>query len=63
MATVLNELMAEKIFARDRAAVARFFEGLELVEPGLVQVSQWRPLNESEAAGPSAIWAGVARKN
>jgi hypothetical protein len=63
MATVLNELMAEKIFARDRAEVARFFDGLELVEPGLVQVSQWRPRNESEAAGPSAIWAGVAYKN
>jgi S-adenosyl methyltransferase len=63
MAAVLNELMAEKIFARDRAGVARFFDGLELLAPGLVQVSRWRPVNESDAAGPSAIWAGVARKD
>jgi hypothetical protein len=28
---------------RPRAEVARFFEGLELVEPGLVFIEEWRP--------------------
>jgi len=28
---------------RTRDEVARFFTGLDLVEPGLVQVHQWRP--------------------
>jgi hypothetical protein len=28
---------------RTRADVARFFEGVELVEPGLVPVDHWRP--------------------
>ena len=62
MARNLNEIMAEKITARDHATVARFFDGLELVAPGLVRVSDWRPPAGSNAGFPAAIWAGVARK-
>ncbi len=63
MADSLNQTMAEKVTFRERAEVARFFDGLELVEPGLVQASKWRPATEAEAASPAALWAGVARKN
>ena len=63
MAVVLNQMIAEKVTFRDRAAVSGFFAGLELVEPGLVQASKWRPASEMEAASPAALWAGVARKN
>jgi SAM-dependent methyltransferase len=62
MAQRLNAVMAEKNTARDRAAVARFFDGLELVAPGLVRVSDWRPPDGSNADFPAAIWAGAARK-
>ena len=62
MAGVLNQMMAEKVTFRDRTQVAGFFAGLELVEPGRVQASKWRPSNEMEAASPAALWAGVARK-
>ena len=62
MAGVLNQMMAEKVTFRDRAGVAMFFDGLELVEPGLVQASKWRPATEEEAASPAALWAGVAHK-
>ena len=62
MAQILNQMMAEKVTFRDRAAVTRFFDGLELVEPGLVQASKWRPATEAEAASPAALWAGVALK-
>jgi hypothetical protein len=62
MADVLNKMMAEKVTFRDRAAVSEFFTGLDLVEPGLVQASKWRPDSEMEAASPAALWAGVARK-
>lgn len=47
---------------RSRAEVARFFDGLELTEPGLVPVQQWRPRSEIEAMQRSAMWGGVARK-
>jgi len=62
MAIVLNQMMAEKVTFRDRAAVAGFFTDLELAEPGLVQASKWRPSSEMQAASPAALWAGVARK-
>ncbi|HTT00187.1 MAG TPA: SAM-dependent methyltransferase [Streptosporangiaceae bacterium] len=62
MAESLNRMMAEKVTFRDRAAVARFFDGLALVEPGMVQASKWRPASAAEAASPAALWAGVALK-
>ena len=54
MANVLNQMMAEKVTFRNRDAVAGFFSGLELVEPGLVQASKWRPSSEMEAASPAS---------
>ena len=62
MADLLSQLMAEKVTFRGRPVVARFCEGLELVEPGIVKASKWRPASEVEAASPAAVWAGVARK-
>jgi S-adenosyl methyltransferase len=62
MAVRLNKLMAEKVTFRSRAQVARFFEGLELVEPGMVRVQKWRPASEMEAKSPAALWGGVGRK-
>jgi len=47
---------------RDRAAVERLFGDWELLPPGLVPVSNWRPdapVDDPEAA---YYWAGVARK-
>jgi hypothetical protein len=31
------------LISRDRADIARFFDGFTLVEPGLVPPAQWRP--------------------
>ena len=48
---------------RTRDQVARFFEGWELIEPGVVPVMGWRP-EGSPPEDPNAAyyWAGVARK-
>jgi len=62
MAASLNQTMAEKVTFRDRPAVSKFFDGLDLVEPGLVQASKWRPASEEDANRPAALWAGVALK-
>jgi hypothetical protein len=61
MVARLNDLVAEKVTTRDRDQVERFFAGLELVEPGLVNVSEWRP-DDAPAEGPAALWVCVARK-
>jgi len=49
---------------RTRDEVARFFTGLELVPPGLVQVHQWHPdPGDSAPDGTVSAHGGVARKN
>ncbi len=50
------------LVARTRAQVARFFGGLEMVRPGLVSVSGWRPDHLGPAAGPALLYAGIGRK-
>ena len=62
MAKRLNRILPESITLRSRSEVTTFFAGLDLVEPGIVQASKWRPLNESEAAAPATLWVGVAQK-
>jgi hypothetical protein len=54
--------MAVKQTYRNHAQVTRFFAGMEIVEPGIVKVSEWRPVSAAEAATPSALWCGVRRK-
>ena len=59
----MNETVAEGVTFRNRAEILRFFDGLELVEPGLVPGPQWRPVSDLEAASPTVMWAGVGRKS
>ncbi|WP_309237288.1 SAM-dependent methyltransferase [Actinomadura sp. BRA 177] len=61
-ARAMNENSAAKVTLRERAQVSGFFGGLELVEPGVVQVSRWRPRSEVEASAPAVLWGGVGRK-
>jgi hypothetical protein len=45
---------------RTRDAVARFFDELDLAEPGVVSVSAWRP--EWGHEGRTLLYAGVGHK-
>jgi O-methyltransferase involved in polyketide biosynthesis len=56
-----NKRATPKIRARTGAEVARFFAGLDLVEPGLVSCPRWRPDGPAEPA-ETPLWAAVARK-
>jgi SAM-dependent methyltransferase len=49
---------------RSREEIARFFEGYEMVEPGLVSMPLWRPDTPAEQEDPYAFagFAGVGRK-
>jgi hypothetical protein len=62
-ARAINGYSSVEAALRDRAEVSRFFRGLDLVEPGVVQVSKWRPRTEMENAVPAALWGGVGRKS
>jgi hypothetical protein len=57
-----NERVAEQATLRGHDETARFFAGLDLVEPGVVAVAKWRPDSDLDGARPSSMWCGVARK-
>jgi hypothetical protein len=63
LAYQLHERMSMELRFRSRAEVAALFDGLELVEPGLVRVPEWRPDSDADLANPATVWGGVARKN
>jgi hypothetical protein len=62
--------MQQQAVPRTREQVARFFEGTDLVEPGLVRVEEWRPEPSTDWAkkshtgwvNKSAWWCAVGRK-
>jgi hypothetical protein len=58
----LNQLSHQHFTLRDHDEVTRFFSGLELLDPGLVRIEDWRPEPRSELRNLSAVWGGVARK-
>jgi len=47
--------------ARPRADVALLLAGTTLLAPGVVRVSEWRPLTPADAAVPVTLWGGVGR--
>jgi len=59
---VINQMMRQRYTPRSREQVARFFAGMDLVEPGLVPVEDWRPEPGTVDAGTSALYGGVGRK-
>ena len=48
---------------RSPEQLAGFFDGLELVDPGFVSVTRWRPDDRTDASPELPAYAGVARKN
>jgi hypothetical protein len=58
-----NEQAAAPVTARTHAEVCQFFAGLDLLEPGVVQVYRWRPGAGDLSGGRDlAIYAGVGQK-
>jgi hypothetical protein len=59
----VGKLMPVKQTYRNRAEVTQFFDGMQLVPPGVVPVQEWRPGTAAEGATRSAAWGGVGRKS
>lgn len=57
----MNEQSRETYQLRSRDEVARFFDGLELVEPGVVQADWWRATPTSDTH-EVIVWGAVGRK-
>ena len=70
VAAAANTVYLSRVSARgdhrSRAEILRFFDGFELVDPGLVYLTQWRPDDPAEeTADASRYWllAGVGRRS
>jgi hypothetical protein len=59
---VVDRRIQQQLTTRSRDQVARFFEGTDLVEPGLVSAEEWRPQPGAGDPGRSALWCAVGRK-
>ncbi len=57
----LYQLTTASLVTRTWAEVERFFDGLELLEPGVVEIQRWRPDGRSSLL-PGGFYGGVARK-
>jgi hypothetical protein len=58
---VTDRMVHQDFTFRSREQVARFFDGTDLVAPGLVELEEWRP-GADKPAGKSAGWCAVGRK-
>src|SRR5690606_37067316 len=57
-----NETAPLPYHMRDPEKIVGYFEGLELVEPGVVLISEWRPNPETDPKGDANNFGGVGRK-
>ncbi|PWS53123.1 hypothetical protein DLE01_00600 [Streptomyces sp. FT05W] len=61
---IYNERAASHASATPRSHedVERFFRGLEVLEPGVVTLTRWRPSTSDVPDDSLPMWCGVARK-
>jgi len=64
LAVSVSRAQGIPVRSRTRAEVSAFFDGLELIEPGVVPVHQWRPDADAAEVHDSEVtlYCGVARK-
>ena len=58
---VNSRLASARGTMRDREQITRFFDGLSVLEPGVVQPQQWRP-EDGLSQSKVTAWCAVARK-
>jgi hypothetical protein len=59
---VVRRSAQQQYIGRTREQMERFFEGMDLVEPGVVRVEEWRPDPDEGETGTSALWCALGRK-
>jgi S-adenosyl methyltransferase len=57
----LYQLTTASLVTRPRAQVERFFDGFDLLDPGVIEIQLWRP-DERDSLLPGGFYGGVGRK-
>jgi S-adenosyl methyltransferase len=60
---VWKRMSQQQYTPRSRDEVARFFDAMDLVEPGLVRVEEWRPEPGTDATRKTIMWSAIGRKS
>jgi hypothetical protein len=59
----IGQNASAQMHVRSTKEIERFFDGFEIIEPGVVWTADWRPDPGTRPAGrPDSLHAGVARK-
>ncbi|MFI0372663.1 SAM-dependent methyltransferase [Actinomadura sp. 1N219] len=58
----LTKAMGFRVTFRTHEGVSRFFDGLDLLTPGVVPVQDWRPDPDAQPSATTGMWGAVARK-
>jgi hypothetical protein len=61
--SVVDRMVQQQYTPRSREQVARFFTGMDMVEPGLVPVEEWQPEPGTDNTRKSRVWGAVGRKS
>jgi S-adenosyl methyltransferase len=61
--SVVDRMVKQQYTPRTREEAARFFTGMDIVEPGLVPVEEWRPESGKSDMRRSLRWGAVGRKS
>jgi SAM-dependent methyltransferase len=57
---VYSRSTTAELHMRSRAEIMRFFDGFEIVAPGVVPIPQWRPDSPAEVpSDPTKFWGGL----
>jgi hypothetical protein len=59
---IVNRSAQQQYIGRSREEMVRFFQGMDLVEPGLVRVEEWGSDPGAGQTDRSALWCAVGRK-
>ncbi|HEV2378060.1 MAG TPA: SAM-dependent methyltransferase [Streptosporangiaceae bacterium] len=52
--------VSASIHMRPRADITRFFDGFDILDPGVVEIPQWRPASPADAPDdPTKFWGGL----
>ncbi len=57
-----NKMVSTSMTRRTKEEITTFFDGLEIVEPGVVTLSDWRPDDPAAPRTKSPAYCGVGRK-
>jgi SAM-dependent methyltransferase len=61
-AVEVYEKASERVWPRGRDEILGFFDGFDLLEPGLVPKHDWRPVTSVAPGTPTIQWGGVGRR-